>query len=170
MVKGSLETKIRSSYFGGNVEVYLNEINDAYYYDMNSQYPQAMLNDMPMGNPVLTLEKDLNKIFGFIFGKITPPGNDILRLPFIQYKDIRTNLVYCPNNKYNSFNRLIFSEEIKYALKFGYKIDIEYSYVFERGKDLFKDFVNDQYELKKTAKDPVQRNIAKLFFIIYMVD
>lgn len=35
---------------------------------MNSQYPRAMLNDMPVGNPTLSLEKDLNKIFGFVYG------------------------------------------------------------------------------------------------------
>ena len=162
MVKGSLETKLRSSYFGGNVEVYINEISNAYYYDMNSQYPTAMLNDMPVGNPTLSLEKDLNKIFGFVYGEITPPGNEVLRVPFIQYRDPRTNLVYCPNNKINSFSRLIFSEEIKYAIKYGYEFKLDYAYTFNRGKDLFKDYVNDHFEIKKKGKDPVQINIAKL--------
>jgi len=69
----------------------------------------------------------------------------------------------CPNNKYNSFRRLIFSEEAKYAVKYGYKVKIEYSYLFERGKDLFKDYVNDHFDLKKNSTDPVQKNIAKLF-------
>lgn len=67
MIKGGLETKIRSSYFGGNVEVYINQIGGGYYYDMNSQYPKAMLNDMPIGNPVLSLETNLDNIFGFCF-------------------------------------------------------------------------------------------------------
>ena len=128
---------------------------------MNSQYAKAMLNDMPIGNPILSLEKDLDKIFGFVYGEITPPGKNNLRVPFIQYRDPSTNLVYCPNN--NSFSRLIFYQEIKYALKYGYKFKVEYSYVFDRGKDLLKDFVNEHYNIKKTAKDPVQRNIAKLF-------
>jgi len=30
---------------------------------MNSQYSKAMLKDMPIGEPVLSLEKDLNKIY-----------------------------------------------------------------------------------------------------------
>lgn len=68
MIKGEIEREIRSSYYGGNVEVYFNELLDGYYYDMNSQYPAAMLNDMPVGNPVLSLEKDLAKIFGFVYG------------------------------------------------------------------------------------------------------
>lgn len=61
MTKGSLETKLRTSYFGGNVEVYVNEVINAFAYDMNSQYPKAMLLDMPVGNPFLSLETDLNK-------------------------------------------------------------------------------------------------------------
>lgn len=83
-----------------------------------------------------------------------------MQVPFIQYKDPIWKLNSCPRGK---FSRLIFSEEIKYALKFGYKIKIEYCYQFERGKDLFKDFVNDHYAIKKTSSDPVQRNISKLF-------
>lgn len=74
MIKGSLEKKLRTSYFGGNVDIYINEISSGYFYDINSQYPAAMLNDMPIGNPVLSLEKDLNKIFGFIYGEITCPN------------------------------------------------------------------------------------------------
>jgi hypothetical protein len=163
MIKGNLETKIRESYFGGNVDVYINETSSSYYYDMNSQYPKAMLNDMPIGNPTLSLETNLDKIFGFIYGEITPPGYKTLQVPFIQYKNPRNNLVSCPNDKNVSFKRLIFSQEIKYALKYGYKFKVEYSYIFERGKNLFTDYVKDHYELKKNSKDLVQKNIAKLF-------
>lgn len=47
---------------------------------------------------------------------------------------------------------------------YGYKIKVEYCYQFERGKDLFKEYVNDHYEIKKkTSGDPIQRSIAKLF-------
>jgi hypothetical protein len=160
MVKGGLEKKLRTSYYGGNVEVYVNEICKGYFYDMNSQYPKAMLNDMPEGNPVLSLEKDLNKIFGFIYGEISCPNESTLRVPFIQARDPIYSYVRCPRGK---FKRLIFSEEIKYAIKYGYTIDIDYCYQFQRGKGLFTDFVNVHYEVKKKSNDPVQRNIAKLF-------
>jgi hypothetical protein len=73
MIKGDLEMEIRSSYFGGNVDVFINEISNGYYYDMNSQYPKAMLNDMPVGEPILSLENNLDKIFGFVFGEIQAP-------------------------------------------------------------------------------------------------
>lgn len=159
MVKGELEKKIRTSYFGGNVEVYVNEISIGFMYDMNSQYPKAMLSDMPIGDPVLSLESDLNKIFGFAYGEITCPDESLLRVPFIQFKDSVYGFNVCPRGK---FKRLIFSEEIKYALKYGYSMEVEYCYLFERGKDLFKDFVNYHYEIKKLSKDAVQRNVCKL--------
>lgn len=36
MIKGEVETEIRKSYFGGNVDVFINKINKGYYYDLNS--------------------------------------------------------------------------------------------------------------------------------------
>ena len=54
----------------------------------------------------------------------------------------------CPRGK---FKRLIFYEEIKYALKYGYTIDIEYCYQFKRGKDLFNNYVNEHYEMKRSG-------------------
>jgi hypothetical protein len=44
---------------------------------------------------------------------------------------------------------MIFSEEIKYAIKQGYKFDVKFSYKFARGKGVFKDFVETQFEIKK---------------------
>ena len=160
MIKGELEREIRSAYFGGNVDVYINEVTNAYLYDMNSQYPEAMLKDMPVGDPVLSLENNLDKIFGFVYGEISCPNESSLQNPFIQYRDPLTNIVTCPRGK---FSRLIFSQEIKYALKYGYSINIEYCYQFKREKNLFTKYVTDHYEIKNTASDPIQKAIAKLF-------
>jgi hypothetical protein len=52
VIKGDIENNIRSSYSGGFACVYDKEISNAYHYDMNSQYPFVMLNDMPTGNPI----------------------------------------------------------------------------------------------------------------------
>jgi len=159
IIKGELETEIRGSYFGGNVEVFINEITNGYLYDLNSQYSKAMLNDMPIGDPVLSLETDLNKIFGFVYGEITAPEAETLGIPFIQYRNPFTKDISCPRGK---FKRLIFSQEIKYALKYGYSINVEYCYQFERGQGLFTEYVKDHYDEKKKSKDSIQRSIAKL--------
>lgn len=159
IIKGELEKEIRTSYFGGNVDVFINEATIAYHHDMNSQYPKAMLKDMPIGNPVLSLENNLEKIFGFVYGEITAPDESVLRVPFIQFKDPLNKMNTCPRGK---FKRLIFSEEIKYAINYGYKINVEYCYQFKRGKDLFKDYVNDHFDDKLKSIDAIQRTISKL--------
>ena len=159
MIKGQVEEDIRMSYFGGNVDIFVNEINEGYLYDMNSQYPYAMLNDMPIGNPVYSTDKNLDNIFGFVYGKVTAPSSDVLRVPFIQYKDPKTDKVTCPRG---SFNRMMFSEEIKYAIKQGYKFDVKFSYKFARGKGVFDSFVEKEYGIKKSATDPIKRSISKL--------
>lgn len=83
-----------------------------------------------------------------------------LQVPFIQYRDFIYKDVNCPKGK---FKRLIFSEEIRYALNYGYTINIEYCDQFQRGKGLFSSYVQDHFEIKSSSKDPVQYSIAKLF-------
>jgi len=50
MIKGVVEKDIRSAYFGGSVMVLEKgkEINAGFGYDMNSQYPNAMLHYIPL--------------------------------------------------------------------------------------------------------------------------
>jgi hypothetical protein len=88
VIKGSIEKDIRSSYFGGMVQVLAKDIVDrGFAYDVNSQYPNAMLLDMPVGNPIITLEKDLNKLFGFTYVKVIPPKEDILKVPLLRTRN-----------------------------------------------------------------------------------
>jgi hypothetical protein len=94
MVKGIVEKDIRSAYKGGIVNNFNTQlINNAYYYDMNSQYPNAMLNDMPIGNPIFTTENNLNNIFGFVYGKITPPNSDVLKNLTIEHS-VDGNIIF----------------------------------------------------------------------------
>lgn len=159
MIKGNVEKDIRNGYFGGNVDVFINEIDNGFFYDMNSQYPKAMLEDMPVGNPILTTETDLFKIFGFVYGEIISPSESELRVAIIQYRDEDGN-VTCPRGK---FKRWIFSEEIKDAIiNYGYSMKVEFGYQFERGEDLFRSFIEKHYEIKKNAKEGVSRKNAKL--------
>ena len=159
MIRGNVEADIRSAYFGGNVNVLINKMDQGFYYDMNSQYPYAMLNDMPIGNPTFSNDTDLNNYFGFVYGEITAPDYERLRVPYIQMRDDTSDNIDCPRG---TFSRMIFSEEIKEALKDGYSINIKYGYKFERGKDLFKDYVTTIYNIKKITKDPVEKAISKL--------
>jgi len=159
MIRGNVEKDIRSAYFGGNVNVLINKMDKGFYYDMNSQYPYAMLNDMPIGNPTFSNDKDLNNYFGFVYGEITAPDIYRLRVPYIQNRIDKSDDVDCPRG---TFSRMIFSEEMKEAIKDGYSIKVKYGYKFERGKDLFKNYVTTMYNIKKNTKDPVEKALSKL--------
>ena len=159
MVRGNVEKDIRSAYYGGNVNAYINKMDNGFYYDMNSQYPYAMLNDMPIGNPTLSNDTNLDNYFGFVYGEITAPDVNTLRVPYIQMRDENSDLVDCPRG---TFSRMIFSEEMKEALKDGYSIKIQYGYKFERGKNLFKEYVETMYDIKKNTLDPVEKTLSKL--------
>ena len=161
MIKGKIEKDIRSAYYGGAVHLPGDGrgkgISEGYAYDMNSQYPNAMLNDMPVGNPILTTENDLDKLFGFTYGTIIPPNEDELRVAIIRNRE--NNEIVFPRRP---FKRLIFTEEIKEAIKYGYSFEPDYTFQFKRGKDVFKDYVLEHYEEKANAKDNLTRNTAKL--------
>ena len=68
----------------------------------------AMLEDMPISNLIYTTEKNLNNIFGFVYGKVIAPSAEELKISFIQFKDSKTGIVSYPKNK---FYKIIFTEE-----------------------------------------------------------
>jgi hypothetical protein len=51
---------------------------------------------------------------------------------------------------------------MKMGIKQGYTFELICSYKFERGKDVFKAYVEDLYNIKRNSTNPVERNIAKL--------
>lgn len=91
-----------------------------------------------------------------MYGEITAPSEEVLRVPLIQYRDPNTGVVSCPRGK---FSRMIFTEEIKAAQSYGYSINIQYGYKFERGIGVFKEFVEKHYEIKK-----------KMLLILVLID
>jgi hypothetical protein len=68
MVRGPVEKDIRSSSEGWIVTVFSNDrIKNSYYYERNSQYPYAMLQDMPVANPIFLTNIKLDSVFGFVY-------------------------------------------------------------------------------------------------------
>jgi hypothetical protein len=120
IIKGNIESDIRKAYFGGLVLTKLNykHKTKAYVYDVNSHYPNAMLEDIPVGNPVLSTSNDLNSYFGFVYAEIIPPKN--LDIYFIPLRDENGNII-TPNY---SFKGIYFSELLKESILYGYKINV----------------------------------------------
>jgi hypothetical protein len=48
------------------------------------------------------------------------------------------------------------------GIKQGYKFEMMCGYKFERGKNVFKSFVDELYSIKKFSTNDVERNSAKL--------
>ena len=84
ILRGNIDKFVRESYRGGSAEVYIPHIKEGFYYDMNSQYPTAMKNDMPVGQPKFEIRPRLKDFFGFIKANITAPDN--LRVPLLLTK------------------------------------------------------------------------------------
>src|ERR1700727_3378030 len=130
---------------------------------MNSQYPAAMLNKMPIGNPVFSTNCNLAYYSGFVFAKIIPPSENKLKNLYIQYRDLK-GIITCPRTP---FIRWIDTIELNYAIQEGYKADIICGINFPESnkvdsENLFKDYVDHFYNKKLNAKDPIERMIAKL--------
>jgi hypothetical protein len=167
MIKGPLEKFIREAYFGGNVGAFTKDvkgkIKKGFHYDMNSQYPKAMLNKLPIGDPVFSTNTDLSYYFGFVYALMTPPSESELKNLYIQYRD-NLGKITCPREP---FYRWIPSFELEQALKDKYKAQIFYGINFPESSNvdsskLFEKYVTHFYNKKKNAKDNVEKNIAKL--------
>ena len=165
-VKGPIEKAIRESYYGGNVDVFVNNDNrilfgNYYHYDMNSQYPNAMLNKMPTGDPVFSTNPNLDDYFGFVYAIITPPSSEKLPNLFIQYRNAN-GMITCPRNK---FSRWIFSEELKQAISYGYTATILAGINFPdhtpTSEALFGNYIKTLYKIKEESTG-LAREDAKL--------
>lgn len=56
---------------------------------------------------------------------------------------------------------MYFSEELKYAQKNGYKINVRWGYKFNRVKDVFSEYVNKLYNMKSKPSNITQKLLAK---------
>ena len=158
--KGEIEFAIRSSYYGGRCEVFKPFGHFLMAYDFNSLYPYAMLQDMPVGQPTFSLTQDLSKIFGFIKVKVTSPDN--LYVPVLPCKvknpdGVSHKLIF----PLGSWTGWYFSEEVKLAILYGYKVEVIESYIYERGKNIFYDYVKQMASIKDSSSGAM-RNIHKL--------
>lgn len=160
LIKGLVDMDIRNSHYGGVVAIKHNIVKDAYYYDMNSQYPSAMLNPMPIGNPTLTMDVDLDNNFGFFYASILVPENE---LSFIPYRTQFGEILY-PNYEFSGW---YFSEELKALKALNYRIKLEGGgYKFDSCDSLFKHFVDALYSDRLKAKQNKNKTLANIIKLI----
>lgn len=148
---------IKKAYYGGVTEVYKPYGKNLFYYDVNSLYPFAALNPIPgvnctfienVGNSM-----DLKDLFGFFYCKIETNNNYLGLLPVHSKEGL-----IMPNGSWEGW---YFSEELKYALSQGYKINVIKGYNFNKLDNVLTDYVNDLYKIKSSTKDSVEKDINK---------
>ena len=162
LIKGKIYNDIRESYLGGLVDVYKPSAKNVNAYDVNSLYPYAMLTcPMPVGQPIY-FEGDPHNFsddpFGFFYVSVTSPKD--LNIPILptRVKDKKGMRTICPLGSWKGW---YFSEEIKNAMKYGYKFKIHKGYLFKK-QIIFKEYVNTLYEKKKTSKGTPWYGISKM--------
>lgn len=144
----------KDAFFGGRTEVFkllykFKEGEHGKYVDFTSLYPWVMFYcDFPLGHPEV-ITKDFSTIdnyFGFIKCRIIPPKD--LYLPVLPEKK-RGKLIFDLTPKLGTWT----TEEVKLALKFGYKIDKIYEiHHFPRKSNLlFRKYIATFLKLKQEA-------------------
>ncbi len=150
---------IRKAFKGGVVEVYKPYLINGYHYDVNSLYPFVMSNnDMPIKSPKfieINSNFNINNFFGFLEVEVESPKE--LYIPFLVHTDKLGRLI-SPLGKWKD---VYFSEEIKYAIKLGYKFKYIKAVEFEKNK-IFKNFVINLYNERLEQVNTPLSNIIKL--------
>ena len=135
---------IRKSYIGGSTDYYHFKGRKLKYFDVNSLYPKAMKNLMPL-EPLSILSgsdfKSWYVIFGFVDCIVkTPKG---IKYPLLPYKYNGHTI-----HPEGVFRGIYFSEELKAVMKHGYEIEIIKVYQFSKAR-LFDEYVDHFYKKKK---------------------
>jgi DNA polymerase type B, organellar and viral len=142
-----LEGKLRKSYKGGAVQVLKDTGTNLYFNDVNSLYPHSMTSSMPLHflDVLMAKEIDLDTFTGFIYAVITLQQG---KTPVVPHHDTESDRLIYPTER---FEGLFYAEELRSAVKFGYKVTFKFGYLFST-KDLFSQYVSHFYN-KKLALD-----------------
>lgn len=152
----------RGAYYGGSTVCYkfkfdINEYlgKTLNYIDVNSLYPFAMLNQMPLHYINTVDGMRLEDCFGYVEAYVTTPEN--IKIPLLIYKSPNGEMIH-PTGV---FRGIWFSEELKAVKAHGYKIEVIKAHNFSKAY-LFNDYVNFFYDLKKNATNNIEKTIAKM--------
>ena len=156
ILKHNEDKFIRNGYYGGATDYYKAYAKNLYYYDVNSLYPQAMLNSMPFKLIKKHFNMDgveLDNFFGFCLAEITCP--DSIALPVLPVK-LDGKTIY-PKGQWTG---TYFSEELKAVAKLGYGIKLLKGMEFSK-EDLFTDYIKYFYNIKMNSSGS-EKYISKL--------
>lgn len=159
-----LRSFIRCAYFGGHVDLYRPIAENAYVYDINSLYPYCMRLDMPSGKPdwiPCCKGLALENLFGFIEADIICPKT--IERPFLPMR--HKGKLYFPTGKWRG---TYFSEELKFAKKLGYSIELKKAMLFKKNKSPLTEFIDTFYTLRVKAKKENKKASQTIYKLILL--
>jgi hypothetical protein len=147
---GCLHQWIRRGYYGGRVEVFRPKGEGVSYYDINSSYPRAMLEDMPGGEvrhfgPTTGIDafyKFQQSAIGFVECEVEIP--DSCYLPPLPYRCPDTGKLLFPVGRFTGVWSWSELQLLSDALVVGTICNVKRSVWYEK-KNLFFDFVKELY-------------------------
>jgi len=142
IISGKSYDFIQKGFYGG-VNLVINPFAENIdIVDYNSSYPDAMLNDMPIGEPTFVKTNKLEDIeFGFAKIKFKTPAN--IEIPVLPVKTV-DGVIYPVGLGEGVYS----TEDIKLAQELGYEIQVFEGLKFKRGKKVFTSFVQHFHKLK----------------------
>ena len=164
---GCLHTWIRRGYYGGRVEVYRPRGEGVSYYDINSSYPRAMLEDMPAGEVrqfgpskgIDSFAKYAESAVGFVECSVEIP--DTCYLPPLPHRDTRTGKLLFPIGRFSGVWSWVELKLLLDPLVGGKITRVKRSVWFER-KNLFFDFVKELYSYRDKSSEFYEEGLALL--------
>ena len=163
LIGGDMFKDLHYGYTGGSVDVYSPYGENVYRYDVNSLYPDVMLNNlMPVGLPVY-FEGNISLLETRPFGifKVKVKCLEGMNKPVLQHRII-AEYGARTISPIGFWEGTYFSEEIFNSVQLGYQVQIVRGYIF-RSSYLFKDYVSFLFDLKmSSSKHDVLFTISKL--------
>ncbi|MEM3264677.1 MAG: DNA polymerase [Thermoplasmata archaeon] len=151
-----IDNFFREAYYGGRVEVVKHVGTYLNYYDVNSLYPYVMSKyEYPLP------EKDnFYETYSYVKGKLGIYECEVeapdMYIPVLPVKH-NGKLIF-PVGK---FSGVWCSPELDLAIEKGYKIKVKKGYVFIKTANIFKDYVDYWYNIKKNSLG-AKKAVAKL--------
>nr|YP_010852411.1 DNA polymerase [Lactarius subindigo]WGL35963.1 DNA polymerase [Lactarius subindigo] len=151
----NLDSIIRLAYIGGSTDYYYKYGENLKHYDVNSLYPKAMCNLMPIEflGESDGRKENLDNIFGFAEARITTPND--MEIPLLPFKVDNETI-----HPLGSWIGVYFTEELKAVANYGYKIELIKVYHFSKS-NIFNKYIEYFYNIKKLATGAL-RLIAKM--------
>lgn len=150
----SINEICRKAYFASRVEVFSTECENAYYYDINSSFPYAMMNPAP-GNYLGCTRKMPDDDTLFIADVEFEVGDTYLPPIPTRVK----NRVFFPSGRWRSW---LSSVDVQLLEREGHKIlKCHEAHKFDSFNDLGA-YISTIYEQRKLSTDPFEKQVLKI--------